>query len=271
MLAEGVAARWSMPVRDYMSQPLIFVAPTTSLSHVRRVLEDRDISAVAVLEGATLAGILSSTDLLREARIGLTGPDRVIRITAPARVAADLMRKDVVCIDEGQSLREAAAKMVEHRIHRLVVLRKGHAAGVISTRDAMRSVLRGRVVTPLSEVMTSAVQTVDQDDDVAVAIERLDDANVQGLVVVDGEWPVGVFTRTEALRARALHAGLRDLPVERVMSYETICLNVRTPLYRVAGHALALRVRRILAVDERRLRGIVTGFDLMRAMVTGES
>jgi CBS domain-containing protein len=262
-----MAARWNAPVRDYTSEPLIAVEPTTPLAQVRRLLDDNDVSAVAVTEASRLVGILSSTDLLREARIGLTGPDRLVRTTAPAQVAADLMRTDVVTIDEGQPLREAAVRMIERRIHRLIVLRKEAPVGVISTRDAMRSVFRGQVTTPLSEVMTANVLTVEGTESVSIAIERLDDANVHGLVVVDGTWPIGVFTHTEALRARALHSGLKELPVERVMSYETICLNVRTALYRVAGHALALRVRRILAVDERRLRGIVTGFDLLRVMV----
>jgi hypothetical protein len=52
------------------------------------------------------------------------------------------------------------------------------------------------------------------------------------------------------------------------MSYEIVCLNVSTPLYRVASQARELRVRRILAVDERSVRGIATGFDVLRIMTT---
>jgi signal-transduction protein with cAMP-binding, CBS, and nucleotidyltransferase domain len=57
-----------------------------------------------------------------------------------------------------------------------------------------------------------------------------------------------------------------ETPVERVMSYETICLDVSTPAYRVAGHALQMRVRRILAVHARELRGIASSFDLARVL-----
>jgi signal-transduction protein with cAMP-binding, CBS, and nucleotidyltransferase domain len=71
---------------------------------------------------------------------------------------------------------------------------------------------------------------------------------------------------TEAIHARALPSMFLDSPVERVMSYETICLDVGTPLYRVAGHATQMRVRRILAVHSRQLRGIVSGFDLVRVL-----
>jgi CBS domain-containing protein len=50
------------------------------------------------------------------------------------------------------------------------------------------------------------------------------------------------------------------------MSYETLCHNVQTPLFRVAGQSMSMNVRRILAVDDRRLVGIATGLDLMRFM-----
>jgi signal-transduction protein with cAMP-binding, CBS, and nucleotidyltransferase domain len=56
------------------------------------------------------------------------------------------------------------------------------------------------------------------------------------------------------------------MPVEEVMSYETICLDVATPLYRVAGHMVQMRVRRVLAVERHELRGILSGFDMLRAI-----
>jgi predicted transcriptional regulator len=137
---------------------------------------------------------------------------------------------------------------------------------VISTRDAMRAIALARVKTPLAEVMTTELETIEMDFAVDAATERLDDANVRGLIVVDGAWPIGVFTHTEAIRARALPASMRKIPVERVMSYEIICLDVRTPIDRVSNYARQVRVRRILAVENNRLKGIATGFDLLRIM-----
>jgi CBS domain-containing protein len=132
----------------------------------------------------------------------------------------------------------------------------------------MRAIAMARLRTPLSHVMTPEVLTIDLDMPIDEAIKCLDDANVRGLVVVDGKWPIGVFTHTEALCALGLPPSMLKIPVERVMSYETVCLNVSTPVYRVANHARQMRVRRILAVDERSVRGIATGFDLLRAMAS---
>jgi CBS domain-containing protein len=46
------------------------------------------------------------------------------------------------------------------------------------------------------------------------------------------------------------------------MSYETICLDAGTPVYRAAAHALSLGVRRILVVHDRELVGILSCLDL---------
>ena len=258
---------WAAPVREYASATLLHVAPETPLAKVHELLQKHDISALPVVrDDGELVGIVSTTDLLREARLEIAAAEELARFTPAPRTAADLMQRNVITIDHEAPLSEAAGKMVEHHIHRVVVTRQGAPVGVISTRDAMRAVLQHRIASPLERVMTASVITIDQGDTIRTAIERLDDANVRGLVVVDQKWPIGVFTHREAFESRVPPAMLLDDPVERVMSYETICLDVGTPLYRVAGYAIQMRVRRILAVHARELRGIVSGLDLVRVM-----
>jgi CBS domain-containing protein len=163
-------------------------------------------------------------------------------------------------------LLDAAESMSKHRIHRVVVTRSGQAVGVVSTRDAIAAVLAQRTTTPLERIMTSPVSTISDSDTIRAGIERLDDAGVHGLVVMDNNWPIGMFTHHEALEAKNLPSMFLEAPIERVMSYETICLDIGTPLYRVAGYAIQMHVRRILAVHGRELRGVVSTLDLVRAM-----
>lgn len=256
-------------VREYASSTLVSVRPEASLTDVHAKLLEHDISAVPVLGAhGELVGIVSTTDLLREARIEIAAPGDHPTITPGVKLAGDIMRHAVLTVDEEASLDEAARTMATHRVHRLVVTRGHTPVGVLATRDLMRVVLRRKIDTPLEQVMTTPVETIDEGETIRTAIRHLDDANLRGLVVVDGTWPVGVFTHTEAIHARALPPSFLDSPVGQVMSYETICLDVATPIYRVAGHALQMRVRRILAVHKRELRGIVSGFDLVRVLVT---
>src|SRR6185295_10551171 len=131
---------------------------------------------------------------------------------------------------------------------------------------AMGAIALARTPVPLGEVMTREVQCIDATMPADEASARLDDANVRGLIVVDGTCPVGVFTHTEALRALALPPSARGVHVEEIMSYELVCLHPATPLYRVAHQVRELRVRRILVEDDQKVRGIAAGFDLLRVM-----
>lgn len=249
---------FSAPVRTFMSRELVSVTPTTTLGDITALLEKRDISAVPVVDDAgVLRGVVSMTDILRASSDSVAVP-----------LAAHVLRHPPITVDADAPLREAAEKMAHNRIHRVVVTEGGRAVGILSTRDAMMAIIEERVLTPVREVTTTSVESVDVGDSVDAALGRLEKANVRGLIVLDDGWPVGVFTQTEALRARALPASFRANTVESVMSYETICMDAATSLYRVAKQARAVRVRRILVVEKRHLYGIATGFDLVRHIAT---
>jgi CBS domain-containing protein len=107
------------------------------------------------------------------------------------------------------------------------------------------------------------VLTVSATQGVGAAADLLQESRVRGLVVEDAEWPVGVFTQTEALAASKLDP---TTPVEEVMSCALLCLPLKLPLFRAAAFALQTRARTILAVASRDLHGIVSGLDMARAV-----
>ena len=258
---------FSTPVREYMSDGLVAVRPDTPLPDVLRTLRERDISAVAVVDPSGEAvGCVSLTDLLRSARITLPAPGARPHVIAPDQHARDVMRSPVIALDETDSIRDAAKLMLDEHIHRVFVRRGGRVVAASSTRDLMRAVLFHRIDAPVKTVMSTPVESISVGDSIDEALERLTQANLRGLVVVDGTMPVGVFTQTEAIYARALPRELRSGAVEQVMSYETICFDAATPLYRVAGSVIAMKCRRVFVVEHRALVGIVTGYDLARVI-----
>ena len=258
---------FAVSVADYASRSLIAVPPDASLDHVLRTLDEGKISCVAVVSEGKAIGVVSTTDLARVARHdpGIIGRPTRLPLGPKAR---DVMHGPLLAIGERETVRKACDLMLRHRVHRVFVRRGGVVVGVLSARDVMRAVLAARVVTPLGRFMAAPVRTLDLGDSIERALELLDRSDVRGLVIVDGKFPVGVFTQTEAIWARALPQQLWRLPVEEVMSFETLCLDEATPLYRVAGHVAAMQVRRILATRDGELVGIVTGYDLVRAATT---
>ena len=240
-------------VRDRMSTPVVTVDAGASVEEVVALLEARAITALPVTRDHRVVGIVSTTDIVGAmSRAG----------TAPAS-AEELMTSSVISADPDELLDDAARKLVAARVHRLVVIEGERAVGILTARDILAEVRRRRVTAPLRSIMTSPVETVDIEATVDETLVRLAAANVHGIVVMDGAMPVGVFTHAEALAARSLPAAVRCGAVERVMSYETICLDADTPIHRAAAYAESMNVRRLLVVERRELVGIASSVDFV--------
>jgi len=254
-----------------MSPCLLSIAPDATVDEAARALQEHDVSCLAVVSGGSVRGVVSLRDLMGSTVVSLREG-----ASAPAPAVSDVMTSHVLTVDDAAPLSAAAHKMVEQHVHRLFVRRGAGAdsdtatlapvVGVISTRDLMRAVMKARQNTPIGDLMVSPVATVDVGESIESAVQMLGEREIRGLVVVDGEAPVGVFTQLEAVRARKLPPELRSRPVEEAMSYETICLDAHTKVYRAAGHAVAMNVRRLLVVEKRKLVGILTGFDLAKVV-----
>jgi len=256
-------------VKEYMTPSVISVSPEAPLDLVLERLRQNDISCVLVAssEGGAL-GVVSMTDLLRASQLKGGRGGVPIEVLPPTLHARDVMRAPVHTVRADAPVSEAASILHANRVHRLFVTFHDAVVGVFSTRDAMRVVRYLHITKPLRDVMTTPVLTIGIGDSIDAALERLDDRNLHGVVVVDGKRPVGVFTQHEAIRARSLPAELRARdPVEEVISYEAITLDASTPLHRAAAQAAATRARRIFVTDDHALVGLVSGYDLARVLI----
>ena len=256
---------FSRPVSEFMTNHVATIELDAMLPRVARELDERRVSALAVVDGAgAIAGVISRTDLLRIGRIQAGSHRKASAMTLPEKRAGDLIREHArkpLVVTPKTSLRDAARSMCEHRVHRLFVVDDGRLAGVISTLDLMTAVASTRIAAPITEIMSAPVFSVKINQPISAAIERLERARVTGLVVLDDEWPVGVFTQLEAMQARDLP---RDTLIEEVYDPSMLCLPIETKIYRAAAQAQRLEVRRIIPCHDREAVGIVTGFDFAK-------
>jgi CBS domain-containing protein len=244
-------------VAEYMSKRVQTITPTEDLAAAQHRLDTYNISSLGVLdEHGALCGVLSRTDLLRAAR---TSHGQLL-----THSVWSFMTPSPVTVSPGDSLRSAASLMIERRIHRVFVTSPQGLVGVLSTKDLVRAVKDSRDASPIEQHMTAPVMTVESQAPISAASAQLGHAKIHGLVVVEDEWPVGLYTQVEALQAATLDP---QTPVEQAMSYALLCLPTSTPLYRAAAHSLELEIRRILAVEHRQTRGILTDFDLARTLL----
>lgn len=255
-------AGFQLPAGDYMSSPLLTVRGSSFIDYAHRQLQNLRVSALPVVDDdERVVGVISRTDVLQVGRreAGSTRDPRLLAF--PARIVTEFMTPDPVTVPADATLSEVAELMLSHRIHRVFVRAEGATRGVVTTRDLMRAISDQRVESPLSDHMSSPLFTVRAEEPVSLAVERLEKARVTGLVVMDEEWPVGVFTQVEALEARDLAA---DTAVEDAMNPAILVLGADTPMHRAAAQAAAMDARRVIVVDEDRPVGIVTGLDFAR-------
>jgi CBS domain-containing protein len=98
-----------------------------------KLMADKEIGALLVMEGTTLAGILSERDYAR--KIILQGRSS---LTTEVR---EIMTSRVVCAGPERSIEECMALMTDKRIRHLPVVEAGQVCGMISIGDLVKAII----------------------------------------------------------------------------------------------------------------------------------
>jgi predicted transcriptional regulator len=252
-------------VSSLMKSPVLSVGPDTHLDKIYQTLVVQRISSVPVLdaEGKAL-GVVSMTDLLRIGRLQPASLAGVQAIELPTEPAKEHMHTGIITIAADAPVTQAARLMADNHVHRIYVEDQGKIAGVFSIEEVLAAVRALHVEQTVEAVMSHPVITLRLTATLADAASRLDRVGVTGVAIIDDHgFPVGAFTQVEALAARDLSPNTR---VEEVMNYGLVMQHVKTPLYRAAAHAFEARARRVFAMNNGELVGVVTGLDFARAL-----
>ena len=186
-----------MRAADVMTTDVITVSPTTTVQEVAKLLSERGISGVPVVDADNrLVGILSEGDLLHRAE---TGTDRWPErrrswwldslaldearsyVKANARTAGELMTRDVISVDETTELADIAILLETRRIKRVPVLRDGKLVGIVSRANLVRALAAAAV--PAAEW---------PNDDQAIRLKLLSELSRRAWVRI---WPSDIIVR----------------------------------------------------------------------------
>jgi CBS domain-containing protein len=259
-------SHFNIPVELFMTERVHTANPDEDLNSVHARLSGLEVSSLPVVSngdgGERLVGVISMTDLIRIGRLQAGARSKAALLTLPDQQVAERMSSDVVTVAPGDFVSLAAEKMTKGSFHRVYVVDDGRLVGVLSTRDVMLAIRDQQVRAPISQWMTSPAFTVRAEEPISLATERLEKARVSGLIVVEDDWPVGLFTQREALESKDL---ARHTSIESTMNSAMLILDAQTPLHRAAAQAAAVRVRRVIVVESRRVVGILTGLDFVKA------
>lgn len=116
-----------MKVTEAMTAQVATATPQTTIAEVARTMAQIESGAVPVMEDGRVVGLITDRDI-------------VIRVVAKGGSVdgpvSGVMSDDVESCSEDDSVADAAAKMGNHQIRRLVVLdAQGKLAGILSLGD----------------------------------------------------------------------------------------------------------------------------------------
>ncbi len=112
---------------------VVSVMPSTTVLDALKVMADKEIGAVIVIDDGHLVGIFSERDYARKVVLqGKSSKDTPVR---------EIMTEKVVCVRPEQSIDDCMGLMTDKRIRHLPVLDHKKVIGVISIGDVVKEML----------------------------------------------------------------------------------------------------------------------------------
>ena len=213
-----------MRAADVMTADVVTVSPDTTVPEIAALLIERHISAVPVLDGDRLVGIVSEGDLLRRPETDTeAAPSPWLRLfTGPGAVpdrfrkahgmtAREVMTRNVVTVAPDTTLGEVARLLESKRIKRVPVLDKGRLVGIISRANLLHGLVAGRAAAPPAADGPGLDRQIRAEVQQMLARNAWLERDHVNLVVQDGVVHVWGIVRSGEHR-QALNAALRALP-----------------------------------------------------------
>ncbi len=218
-----------MQAKDIMTVDVITARPDTPVEEVARILLNRRISGVPVIDvNGHVIGIVSEGDLMRRPEsdtlrqrswwLGLVSfpNEQAVRyVKTHGRNAEAVMTRDVLTITEETPAREIAEILESRHIKRVPVVRQGKIVGIVSRADLLRALASGDVETPLNRddtvIRQAVIDALDRELGIAVCFVNV--------IVQDGVVHLWGSVETETERNAARLAAENSPGVKTVKSY----------------------------------------------------
>jgi Predicted signal-transduction protein containing cAMP-binding and CBS domains len=242
-------------VADIMSAPVETVPIDTSMEEVARILGDRHIGSLIVVEYGTPIGIVTERDLLT----------RVLaeqRDLARTRVR-DVMSYPLHTICPSLEIRFAAQTMIRKK-GRLAVFECGDLQGILTASDLIRSMPDAPETSlHVDDFMTKKVVMVSEGTTLARVADRMGKERIGSVLVTREKKPVGIFTERDLLTAFLAKKRPLSVKVGEAASSPLITAPAGISLHEAATLMAARHIRRLPLEKGEEIIGIITARDLV--------
>jgi CBS domain-containing protein len=112
------------------------VRPGDTVYDAIKLMADKDVGALVVVDGGRIVGIVAERDYARN--VFLKGR------ASPETLVGEIMVRDVVCVTPDKSIEECMAIMTAKRVRHLPVIDNDELLGIVSIGDLVKSIINDR-------------------------------------------------------------------------------------------------------------------------------
>jgi CBS domain-containing protein len=121
---------------DQKGPQVWFVHPDDTVYDAIKMMADKNVGALVVLDGSKIVGIVTERDYARNVFLkGRASPQTLVR---------EIMQRNVVCVEPDKSIEECMAIMSAKRVRHLPVINDGELLGIVSIGDLVKSIIGDR-------------------------------------------------------------------------------------------------------------------------------
>jgi CBS domain-containing protein len=244
-------------VRDIMTPKVITITEDKTMGDAAKVMGEKHIGSLIVVEDAKPKGIVTERDLL-------SGILALGRDPAKTKVGT-AMSWPLVTISPDAPIKDAARIMMKRK-GRLAVMEKEKLIGIVSASDFIRSLPDvPETVVKVEDYMTTEVVIVDEEKSVADIAVIMGKERIGSVIVASGGKPKGIFTERDLLTTFLKEGKSLAVAVKEYASTPLIVAPAWISIYEAAYIMADKHIRRLPLVEEEELVGIITARDLVEA------
>jgi CBS domain-containing protein len=259
-------------VGSSMHQDLEVVAQDSTIIDSAVRMRERSIGSVLVGSvesgggGHSIVGIVTELDLVR--KVIAQG------LNASQTTVAQIMARPLLTIAPDQPLVDASHIMETNHVRHLCVSEGGSIVGLVSVRDLVIYFVDAEagpvrelddVYRPLSVLMRTSIETIDQGETLEAAARRMAENHVGSLLVSQTGKLVGIVTESDMVRkALAYNLDPRLIRIGSLMNHPVIDIDINRTIHDASELMAEKGIRHLAVMEINKIVGILSVRDLIR-------
>ncbi len=241
--------------KDLMSREVVTTTPEASLDDAARIMGEKHIGSLIVINYKTPVGIVTERDLLSKVlALGLFLKDEKVK---------EVMSYPLSGVSVTATIKEVAQLMINKK-GRLAVFDAGTLVGVVTASDLIKSLPDvPETEVKIDDFMTKDIVTADEETSVIRTAGLMGRQRIGSVIITRGGEPFGIFTERDLLTSFLAKGKPLFAEVGPHCSSPLVTIPAGTSVHRAAATMALKHIRRLPVVGDGKLVGIITARDLV--------